>query len=423
MNIKITLAEALNRASARLRKKMLHSVELLQKAEKIALNYDAEQGYFLAFSGGKDSQALYHIAQLAGVRFNGHMNLTSVDPPEVIRFVKKNYPEVELKKPGKSIFQSAVERQILPTMRVRWCCAEYKETAGAGKVTLIGIRKAESSRRAKRNEVEINNRKFSGDLDGLEEYRQEQKAKRIRRKSREDGVNITNADEEQTLGCIHGKESLLISPIIYWTEQDVWEFLNDVVKVPHCSLYDEGWHRIGCIGCPMSSHKQKMLENERYPHVRRSWIKAIKAIRNGGVFKKDYIWWNIHKDWMPLRNVRGLLRTQAATSSIPTRNIGSSSILQTIRLGGKIREAAMPTCRICKQWMRTVCNWKTCPKEHRFVGTRRIVFSDSSSSDRLTEEQENEIAENIYDWWISGKSYKQWYAEKFQQMKLNFGEF
>ena len=228
MNIKITLAEALNRASARLRKKMLHSVELLQKAEKIALNYDAEQGYFLAFSGGKDSQALYHIAQLAGVRFQGHMNLTSVDPPEVIRFVKKNYPEVELNKPGKSIFQSAVERQILPTMRVRWCCAEYKETAGAGKVTLIGIRKAESSRRAKRNEVEINNRKFSGNLDGLEEYRQEQKAKRIRRKSKEDGVNITNADEEQTLGCIHGKESLLISPIIYWTEQDVWEFLNDV---------------------------------------------------------------------------------------------------------------------------------------------------------------------------------------------------
>lgn len=204
-----------------------------------------------------------------------------------MRFVKKNHPEVELIKPGKSIFQSAVERQILPTMRVRWCCAEYKETAGAGKVTLIGIRKAESSRRAKRNEVEINNRKFSGDLDGLEEYRQEQKAKHIRRKSREDGVNITNADEEQTLGCIHGKESLLISPIIYWTEQDVWEFLNDVVKVPHCLLYDEGWHRIGCIGCPMSSHKQKMIENERYPHVKSNWIKAIKAIRNGGIQKKN----------------------------------------------------------------------------------------------------------------------------------------
>ena len=51
-----------------------------------------------------------------------------------------------------------------------------------------------------------------------------------------------------------------------------------------------------------------------------------------------------------------------------------------------------------------------------------IGFSGGSSSDRLTEEQENEIAENIYDWWISGKSYKQWYAEKFQQLKLDFGE-
>ena len=47
-----------------------------------------------------------------------------------------------------------------------------------------------------------------------------------------------------------------------------------------------------------------------------------------------------------------------------------------------------------------------------------IGFSSSSSSDRLTEEQENEIAENIYDWWISGKSYKQWYAEKFLQQDL-----
>lgn len=335
MELNITLAEALERASEGLRKKMLHSVELLQKAEKIALNYDAENGYYLAFSGGKDSQALFHMTHLAGVKFRGHMNLTSVDPPEVIRFVKRNYPEVELIKPKKSIFQIAIKKQILPTMRVRWCCAEYKETSGAGKVTLIGVRKAESTRRAKRNEVEINNHKFSGNLDGLDEYRQEQKAKRARRKSKEQGVNITNADEEQTLGCIHGKESLLILPIIYWTEKEVWEFLNDVVRVPHCSLYDEGWHRIGCIGCPMSSHKQKMIENARYPHVRRNWIKAIKAIR-GGVFKREYIWWNIRKDWMPLRNVRGLLRTQAATSNIQTQDTGMGGGENTRRSNANI---------------------------------------------------------------------------------------
>lgn len=283
MKTNVTLEQALSKASNGLRKKMMYSIDLLQKAEKIALNYDAENGYYLAFSGGKDSQALYHITQLAGVRFHGHMNLTSVDPPEVIRFVKKNYPEVELIKPKKSIFQIAVEKQILPTMRVRWCCAEYKEKAGAGKVTLIGIRKAESARRAKRNEVEISSRKFSGTLEGLDEYRQELKAKRARRKSKKDGVNITNADQEQTLGCISGKESLLISPIIHWTEEDVFEFLNKVMEVPHCSLYDEGWRRLGCIGCPMSSAKQKQIENARYPHVMRNWIKAIKEIRGGKI--------------------------------------------------------------------------------------------------------------------------------------------
>ena len=282
MKTNITLEQALARASKGLQKKMMYSIDLLRKAERLALSYGGgNNGYYLAFSAGKDSQALYHIAELAEVKFDAHMNLTSVDPPEVIRFVKQAYPEVDLIKPKKSIYQLAVEKQILPTMRVRWCCAEYKEMSGAGRVTLIGIRHQESSRRAKRNEVEISSRKFSGTLEGLDEYRQELKAKRARRKSKKDGVNITNADQEQTLGCISGKESLLISPIIHWTEQDVWEFLNKVMEVPHCSLYDEGWRRLGCIGCPMSSAKQKQIENLRYPHVKRNWIKAIKAIRGG----------------------------------------------------------------------------------------------------------------------------------------------
>lgn len=289
MNVNIKLEEALQRASTGLRRKMLYSIELLRKAEKIAMNYDKDDGFFLAFSGGKDSQALYHIAELGGVKFKAHMNLTSVDPPEVIRFVKKCYPDVELVKPKESIYSIAIRRKILPTMRVRWCCAEFKESAGAGKVTLIGIRREESSRRAKRNEVEISSRKFSGTLDGLEEYRQEQKAKKARKKSQKDGVNIMNADQEQVLGCIHGKESLLISPIIHWTERDVWEFLNQVVQVAHCELYDEGWKRLGCICCPMSSAKHKRMEELRWPHVKKNWIKAIKAIRNdgGGYSKKN----------------------------------------------------------------------------------------------------------------------------------------
>ena len=113
MKIELTLDEAYARASGRLRQKMEYSIRLLQKAERLALAYDSRGGYYLAFSGGKDSQALLHIAQLAGVRYEGHMNLTSVDPPEVIRFVKEHYPEVELIKPKASIYQIAVEKTLL----------------------------------------------------------------------------------------------------------------------------------------------------------------------------------------------------------------------------------------------------------------------------------------------------------------------
>lgn len=69
--------------------KIEYSINLLRKSEEMALRMDPENGFYLAFSGGKDSQALYHLAVQAGVKFKAHMNLTSVDPPEVIRFVKK----------------------------------------------------------------------------------------------------------------------------------------------------------------------------------------------------------------------------------------------------------------------------------------------------------------------------------------------
>lgn len=38
------------------------------------------------------------------------------------------------------------------------------------------------------------------------------------------------------------------------------------------------------------------------------------------------------------------------------------------------------------------------------------------------EQKEREIAEAIFDWWISKKPFKQWFAEKYQQGTLDFGE-
>ena len=266
-----------------LRKKIQHSVELIRKAEKIALMYDPDNGYFNTFSGGKDSQALFHIVKMSGVKFKTYMSLTSVDPGDVIRFVKTEYPSVIRQKPKMSIFQKAVERGILPTMRVRWCCADFKESAGAGKVTLIGIRKEESARRAKRHEVEVSSKKFSGDLDEFENWSKSEIESKTKRKSKrkinEDEFSVKTDNEVR---CINGKDSILISPIFDWTEKDIWYFLNNVIKAPHCGLYDEGYKRLGCILCPMSQPKQKRMEMQRFPHVKRNWIEAIKKIRRGG---------------------------------------------------------------------------------------------------------------------------------------------
>lgn len=296
--LEFELEDVLPKFSKELQKKIMHSVELLRKAEKLALAYDSENGYYLAFSGGKDSQCLYHITKIAGVKFKAHMNLTSVDPADVIRFVRVQYPDVELIKPADSIFNAAIKKGILPTMRVRWCCAIYKETAGAGKVTLTGIRHKESVRRARRNEVEVNNYQYSGTFEGLSDYRKERNKKR---KPCKGTFSIINVDGEREIGCIRGKESLIVNPIIEWTEKDVWTFL-DTLEIKHCNLYDEGFHRIGCILCPMSSHRQKLTEMKRWPHVKRGWIRAIKALRRGGVFASNHIWWNIPKDWAPLAN-------------------------------------------------------------------------------------------------------------------------
>ena len=147
------------------------SIALLRKAERIAKMYDPENGFYLAFSGGKDSQALYHIAQMAGVQFKAHFSPTTVDPPQLIRFIRRQYPDVEFGKVKMSMYDMALKKGILPTKRIRWCCAEYKEHTGDGKVTLIGIRHEESIRRATRNEVEITSHKFSGDFGQFEEYR------------------------------------------------------------------------------------------------------------------------------------------------------------------------------------------------------------------------------------------------------------
>ena len=74
----------------------------------------------------------------------------------------------------------------------------------------------------------------------------------------------------------------LVNPIIDWTTAEVWEFLKEY-NIPYCSLYDEGFKRLGCIGCPMGSKEQRLREFERWPKYYNLYMIAFeKMIANLG---------------------------------------------------------------------------------------------------------------------------------------------
>lgn len=240
-------------------------------------SFEPPEGYFLVSSGGKDSQCIYHLAKMAGVKFDAHYHVTSVDPPELIYFIREHYPDVFFDVPhdknGKRISMwSLIHNEKMPPTRImRYCCAQLKETNGNGRMTVTGVRWAESARRKKNQGVAV----ITG------------KPKTTQKKADDLGVNysisksgslVMNEDNDENRRLAefcYRTQKMLLNPIVDWTDEEVWEFLNDIVKVPHCCLYDEGFKRIGCIGCPMAGAEGQKRGFERYPKFRILYVRAF----------------------------------------------------------------------------------------------------------------------------------------------------
>ena len=69
------------------------------------------------------------------------------------------------------------------------------------------------------------------------------------------------------------KGKRVVNPIIDWTTEDVLDFCKSE-KVNLCPLYAEGWHRVGCVGCPMAG-KKRYMEFARYPTYKKAYIAAF----------------------------------------------------------------------------------------------------------------------------------------------------
>ena len=213
---------------------MLKEQTLLGEIDKVDLAihriklHEPPEGYYVAFSGGKDSCVILDLAKRAGVKFDAHINLTTVDPPEVIRFVRQQYPEVKIEKPEMSMKKLIEQKGILPTRLARYCCAEFKERGGTGRFVVTGVRHAESVRRSKRKLIEP---------------------------------------------CRQPNGKQFIHPIIDWSDDEVWEYIK-TYNVPYCSLYDEGFKRIGCVCCPFSSEKKKRQDIKRWQNIYKNQWRA-----------------------------------------------------------------------------------------------------------------------------------------------------
>lgn len=229
--------------------------------------------WYLAFSGGKDSCVIKALCDMAGVKYDAHYRVSSVDPPELIRFIKEKHPDVIFDFPrdkdGKVItmWNLIPKKHMPPTRMVRYCCQHLKEDGGKDRDKITGVRWAESVRRK-------NNRS------GLEiEDGQKDRTK----------LDPDNMDEDMVRYCMQSK-GFVLNPIIDWSTDEVWEFIHRY-NIPYCELYDQGFKRLGCIGCPMATPKEKEREFKRYPKFKEAYIRAfdrmIKAQIDGGYLEKQ----------------------------------------------------------------------------------------------------------------------------------------
>ena len=193
--------------------------------------YMPPEGYYGAFSGGKDSLCIKGLCVEAGVLVDWHFNISGLDPPELLDYIRAEHPDVEMIRPSRPIFKEIVRRN-LPLMNRRWCCELIKEANGGGRTVMTGVRWEESVRRRRRMLYE---------------------------QCRTDGTKY------------------YFHPIIDWSGADVWEYIK-AEGLKYCRLYDEGYDRLGCLLCPMATKANTERDMKGYPKYAEAMRRATDRL-------------------------------------------------------------------------------------------------------------------------------------------------
>jgi len=189
----------------------------------------------ICFSGGKDSIVSEHLAKMAGVSYSLNSTLTGVDPPEVTKFIRKNYPKCTFVRPRQSFWHliTTANPPAGTGRGIKWCCTKIKENPSAKipiKNRIMGIRAEEYHGRAKYGRINIR------------------------------------------------KDQTHYHPIFDWKEWQIWEFIK-LHNLPYPKLYDQGFSRVGCVVCP-NHHNRHKPYRDRWPNHFKCFEKYVN------------IWWH-----------------------------------------------------------------------------------------------------------------------------------
>lgn len=250
--------------------KINKAIKRLQAFDELATNNN-KNGFIVCDSGGKDSNIIKELAYLSKINFEIIHNHTTIDHHKTNKYIRLE--QIKWNNLGikytisKPIYKGQYTNMYklcsekgAPTRLRRWCCKILKEQSHLTKNRYIitGVRWAESVQRKKNR--------------GIFEMPNGTTKKRI----------ILNNDNDTTRRMIESCQKtgqFVLNPIIDWTNDEIWEFIRQY-NIEYNPLYDEGYKRVGCIGCPMSKNNNFNKDTQQYKNM---YIKAYQTYLDNNV--------------------------------------------------------------------------------------------------------------------------------------------
>lgn len=281
-------------------------MDLEQKAiERIKLASEMSLHHYglplvCTYSGGKDSDVMLELFKRSGIPFEVHHSHTTADAPPTVYHIREVFRGLELQgikctidyhrqQDGTytTMWNLIPKKRMPPTRLARYCCTALKETFGKGRFIATGARWAESEKR--------------------KEWGSFSQPDKRDHASDEFMLNSDNDVKRRMIEHCMQKNKMVVNPIIDWTDHDVWEYYWHECEL-HNPLYQMGYYRVGCIGCPMAG-KKRYKEFADFPKYKQAYIHAfdrmleVRAQRGlSGKWKtgEDVFLW-----WMEDKNIPG----------------------------------------------------------------------------------------------------------------------